>query len=315
MTSGEGGEDFAVIQAAKRLAQATSAAEASSLIVPHRLPRSWVPDSLIGEPEVWAALLEGMTYAEVLSNLGNMTVSGWVAPGSEGEARVAERLADPSRIRRSRSCILSLMSEAQSYLMGGWSSSRKLVAALEAAVEELLKQIEKRDRRIWLGVDASPSMSSGSLSGASITPRQAAFGLAAAAERMGELVRVSALGDKVKPLVVPRRDVLRESLEASQECAIGASNCALPMIQAATARVPVDVFLVVTDEAAWPGDLGPVEALHRYREAMDIPAALVLVSLRGKPLPGGLKDDPASWHLSGWDSSTCRAIEAALDGC
>lgn len=314
MTSGEGGDDFPVIEAAKKLAAASSASEAASLIRQHRLPRSWVPSALIGEPEVWAALLEGMTYAEVLANLGNMTVSGWVASGSEGEARVVERLVDPSRIRRSRTCVLSLMSEAQGYLKGGWSPSRRVVAALEEAAEELLRQIERRDRRIWLGVDASPSMSSGSLAGASITPRQAAFGLAAAADRMGELVKVSALGEKVKPLSVPRGALLREALEASQESAIGASNCCLPMVQAAAGRVAVDVFLVVTDEAAWPGEEGPIEALRRYRAATGIPASLILVSLRGKHLAGGLKEDPAAWHLDGWDASTCRAIEAAFSG-
>ena len=50
----------------------------------------------------------------------------------------------------------------------------------------------------------------------------------------------------------------------------GGTDCALPMIWALKNRVPVDTFLVLTDNETWAGRSHPSEALRDYREKMGI---------------------------------------------
>ena len=42
----------------------------------------------------------------------------------------------------------------------------------------------------------------------------------------------------------------------------GGTDCALPMLYATRKRLPVDAFVVMTDNETWAGNIHPVEALR-----------------------------------------------------
>ena len=44
-------------------------------------------------------------------------------------------------------------------------------------------------------------------------------------------------------------------------------------------KVPVDTFVLYTDDETWAGSLHPAQALQKYRDVMGIPAKLVNVGM------------------------------------
>ena len=76
----------------------------------------------------------------------------------------------------------------------------------------------------------------------------------------------------------------------------GGTDCSLPMLDALDRRLPVDVFVVLTDSETWAGDIHPVQAIRRYRERMGIAAKLIVVGMISSgfsiadPNDGGMMD-------------------------
>ena len=54
----------------------------------------------------------------------------------------------------------------------------------------------------------------------------------------------------------------------------GGTDCALPMLDALSKKIPVDCFVILTDSETWAGPTHPAEALRKYRQEMGIPAKL-----------------------------------------
>jgi 60 kDa SS-A/Ro ribonucleoprotein len=91
-----------VVRAAGRLAATRDAGEAAALIRAARLVHEAVPTELLGEPEVWAALLDDMPLGTLVRSLARMTEIGLLRPTSDAAAAVEARLADAAALRRAR---------------------------------------------------------------------------------------------------------------------------------------------------------------------------------------------------------------------
>lgn len=57
------------------------------------------------------------------------------------------------------------------------------------------------------------------------------------------------------------------------------TDCAVPMQWAARNKVPVDTFIIYTDNETWFGTVHPFQALRRYRDVMGINARLCVVGM------------------------------------
>ena len=66
---------------------------------------------------------------------------------------------------------------------------------------------------------------------------------------------------------------------STDELSFGRTNCALPMLDAAEKKIPVDCFVVLTDNETWYGDIHPVQALKKYRQEMGINSKLVVIGM------------------------------------
>ena len=79
------------------------------------------------------------------------------------------------------------------------------------------------------------------------------------------------------PLSITATDSLADAVHKTQGLDFGGTDCALPMLDALEKKIPVDVFVILTDSETWAGPVHPAEALRKYRQEMDIPAKLVVV--------------------------------------
>jgi 60 kDa SS-A/Ro ribonucleoprotein len=84
---------------------------------------------------------------------------------------------------------------------------------------------------------------------------------------------------------------------------MGATDCALPMIHAREQRLPVDVFVIYTDNETWFGATHPYKALQQYRETTGIPAKLVVAGLTATQFSIADPNDAGSLDVVGFDAA------------
>ena len=89
----------------------------------------------------------------------------------------------------------------------------------------------------------------------------------------------------------------------------GGTDCAQPMLYALEHRIPVDVFVVMTDNETWHGEVHPVQALEQYRREMDRPGAkLVVLATSVTSFSIADPEDPGMLDIAGCDSAVPRII-------
>lgn len=263
-------------------------AEAAALVARHGLPREAVPTHLLPEPLVQEALLPQMPLGALVRNLGNLSKSGVLAAHRRDVvARVCERLLDRKALTRARLHPFSLLAALLTYRSGHsnrgrgeWPVVPAVVDALEEAFQLSFRSVEPTGKRFLLGVDVSASMTCGDVCGVpDLSPRLAAACLAMTLIRTEPSVRTMAFAHEFRPLDLDGRTRLADVADAMDAMDFGGTDCALPMLWALERRIPVDVFVVLTDNETWAGRVHPAEALRRYRGEMGIPAKLVVVAM------------------------------------
>ncbi|MDP2315611.1 MAG: TROVE domain-containing protein [Pseudomonadota bacterium] len=303
------------------------------LIVDHALPWECVPTVHLGSTEVWDALLHagahGMPFGAMLRNLARMTSNGLLKAGAPAIDTVVARLADGESVRRARVHPLSVLAALVTYQSGKgargsltWAPAPRLVKALDRAFYDAFANVAPTGKRWMLAVDVSGSMDAGVLGGfPGLTPRIGAAAMAmvtARTERSHEVVAFTAApngyggqwGGGTPGLtgldVAGRR--LDDVVGAMRALPMGGTDCALPMVHALRRRIPVDVFVVYTDSETWAGSVHPAEALRAYRQAMGIPAKLVVVGMVSNQFTIADPDDAGMLDVVGFDAGAPAAI-------
>ena len=80
------------------------------------------------------------------------------------------------------------------------------------------------------------------------------------------------------------------------------------MLYALALERRVDMFVVLTDDETWFGDVRPVQALRAYRAATGIDARLVVVGLRSDGFAIADPADPGMLDIAGFDAGTPARI-------
>jgi 60 kDa SS-A/Ro ribonucleoprotein len=101
----------------------------------------------------------------------------------------------------------------------------------------------------------------------------------------------------------------------------GGTDCALPMIYAAGRHsgrrtysgrcsvelprepIPIDTFIVYTDNETWAGSIHPAQALQQYRQVSGIPAKLIVVGMTSTGFSIADPNDAGMLDVVGFDSS------------
>jgi 60 kDa SS-A/Ro ribonucleoprotein len=323
------GKEFAAVHlhplVAAHLAamRAENAAELLPLIAAHRLPWEALPTWANADPEVWRAMLPHLGLTALIRNLGNMSRIGAVLPLDGSEQAVAARLADEAAIRKARVHPLAVLQAMAVYRSGrgvrgegAWTPSQVALDALDAAFYKAFANVEPTGKRHLIALDVSGSMGS-QFGGSVLTCREATAALALvtmAVEPMTHVVGFTAESGAysakavLTPLAISPRQRLGDAVKAVSDLPFGGTDCALPMLYASERRLPVDAFVVMTDNETWAGDMHPVEALRRYREAMGIAAKLVVVGMTSTGFSIADPNDGGMLDVVGFDAAAPAVI-------
>lgn len=287
-------------------AKTADKAETIRLIRDHQLPWECVRSELLNEPEVWEALLPHMGLTALIRNLGKMTSIGLIAPLSEASKTIAGRLTNPEALRRARVHPLALLTALKTYTQGHgvkgrltWNPDAQVIGALDRGFYAAFQNVEPTGKRWLLALDVSGSMEGGDIAGLpGVTPRVGSCAMAmvtAAVEAQHHIVGFTsgATGEwdsgsgnargrptmGLLPLTFSPLERLDALCKKIAKLPMGGTDCALPMIYARAQKIPVDVFVVYTDNETWAGNVHPFQALRDYRQAMGIPAKLIVVGM------------------------------------
>ncbi len=310
--------------------------DAAALMRAYRLPTEAVPTEVRG-PAVYEAALDtgGLTW--LLRNLGMLSRHGLLAPQRPDlTARVVERLTNAQALRRGRIHPLDVLRAQLVYASGQgvrgahrWTPVPAVLDALGQAFFLAFGSVRASGARFLLALDVSGSMDMGTVGGVpGLTPRLATAAMSlvtARSERQTSTVAFTAgaggMGGHwgggtpgLTPLSISPGQRLDDVVKAMRALPMGGTDCALPMLWAAKQRVPVDVFVVYTDNETWAGKVHPRVALERYRQATGIPARLVVVGMTATAFTIADPADSGMLDVVGFDAAAPNLIGAFARG-
>ncbi len=323
------------VRAFGELRAATDKHQVVSMIRDHRFTHEMLLTEWKNDVDVWAALLPDMPQGALLRNLGKMTSVGLLAPMSDAARLVASRLTDKDRLARARIHPIAVLSALKVYEQGhgerakqranalSWTPVREVVDALNEAFHLAFKSIEPTGKRHLLALDVSGSMGTGMIAGVpGLVPRVAAAAMAMATARAEKDYAVVAFtaapngyggqwgggtaGITSLPISATQR--LDDVLRTTDGLPMGGTDCSLPMIWAQKNKVPVDTFVIYTDNETWAGEVHPFQALREYRQKMGRAARLIVVGMTATSFTIADPTDAGMLDVVGFDSSAPQVM-------
>ncbi len=273
-----------IVMAFEQMKKTTDVKEVVALIDEYDLPRECVMTQWLNEPKVWEALLQRMPGNALVRNLGKMSAVGLTVPLSAASKLVCKKLTDQEYIKRSRLHPLSILNSLNTYKEGRgdkgsltWSPVPQIVDALDAAFYLAFQNVEPTGKNFMLGIDVSGSMTS-KINGTNISCCMAATALAMCVARVESDYVLCGFDQGLRELPISAKSRLADAMKYTENINGGGTDCALPMLAATEKKVPIDVFLVITDSETWAGRMQPCQALVAYRKKMNRPNAKLIVA-------------------------------------
>lgn len=302
------------ILAFEQAKRATSAKEIISLIKSADLPREAIPTQFLNEAKVWEALLENMPLNAMIRNLGKMSSVGLLTSMSSAEKLIRSKLSDADVIRRARLHPMAILAAFLTYGQGKgvkgsntWTPVRGVVDALDQAFYGSFKNVVPTGKNTMLALDVSASMTWENCGGIpGLTPRVGSAAMAlitANVESSYEFVAFTSGAGGLSELKVSPRQRLDDVVNTINRLSMGGTDCALPMVHATQAKLPVESFAVYTDNETWAGRIQPSEALKKFRQSMGIPAKLAVVGMTSTGFSIADPKDSGMMDFVGFDAS------------
>ncbi len=309
-----------IIQAFEKAKVSTDKREVARLIRDYNMPRECVPTQFLTEPEVWEALLEKMPMTAMIRNLATMTRVGLLAPMSNAVRKVVNELSNIEMLRKSRIHPIAVLLALKTYAQGkgmksanAWTPVPQIVDALDEAFYKAFGNVDITGKRWMLGVDVSGSMSS-RCAGTPLTCCECATAMALVTAHTEPNYHIHAFADSFRTLPISKKSRLDDALRLTRNQNFGGTNCSLPMIYALQHRIPVDIFVVLTDSETWAGHVHPTQALRAYREKMGIPAKEVVVGMVSSQFTIADPLDKGQLDVVGFDTSVPQLISEFARG-
>jgi 60 kDa SS-A/Ro ribonucleoprotein len=287
------------------------------LIKQHNLSHEMLPSGVLKMPEVWEAMLDsGIGYTALIRNLGRMSAIKLLDQGSAAAKRVQTLLSDTAALKKARVHPLAILQAGAIYESGKgikgdltWMTNQRIVDALNDAFYAAFDHVPATGKRFYLGVDVSGSMSWGAVAGmAPITPAIGAAVMALLTMRRESGSMVYGFSNKLVEVPISPKQRLDAVIKTMQKIPMGGTDCAAPMVHALKEKIPVDTFVVYTDNETWAGSVHPHVALQQYRQKMGINAKLIVCGMTATEFTIADPSDFNMLDVVGFDSNTPQAI-------
>jgi len=311
----------AIVEAFEKAKVATTAAEVAGLIREHNLPRECVPTQWLNEKEVWAALLEQMPITAMVRNLGKLSSIGLLSPLSDASRLVSDRLGDVERLKKGRVHPIALLLAQCVYKQGhgdkgglSWTPVPQVIDALDSAFYSAFAAVEPTGKRHLLALDVSGSMGGAYIAGTWLTAREGSAAMAMVTARTEPAYHFVGFSHELIELNITAKMRLDTVVNGISNIPFGRTDCAQPMIYALQRKMPVDVFIVYTDNETWCGGIHPAQALAEYRNEMGINAKLIVCGMVANEFSIASPEDAGMLDCCGFDASTPTAIMEFVKG-
>lgn len=316
--------EFPQYQADIDLRQLTSSREAVKIIQANpRVQWEQLPTQLLKEATVWEALLPNMGMTALIRSLGRMSAAGlFDSPLHSATKTAVKRLTDSGELKSARIHPIQALTAWNTYGKGraikgstSWNVNRRILAALEEAYLLSFSNAPKTGLNYYIGVDTSGSMTCGEVCGISgMRPIDAAACIAHERVMAEEWVEVVGFSSSLVPLHLTKKDNLNSAIQKVNSGDIGCTNPGLLIEDAIRRKLPVDVFLMVTDNEVNHGK-HPFMLLKKFRQQVNPNAKLVVIGLTSTGFTLADPNDGGMLDIVGFDSSAPSLIaEFAVKG-
>lgn len=290
------------------------------LIHTYNLSREMLPTEALTKPEIWEALLQRMPPHALIRNLGNLSKCGLLAPLSDAERLVVEKLSGDHAAQlfaKNRVHPIAILIAGKVYAQGkgvlgkgAWQVSQRVVDALDEAYYLAHKYSEPTNKRFLYGIDVSGSMGGGwSIHGPSvITPAEAAAAMALSIAKVEPEYAIYGFAHDFRHLGITPKMRLNDVLNITRINNFGSTDASLAMRFAREKKINVDVFVIITDNEVNTGK-HPSQELDRYRQAAGIPAKLVVIACTPVNFSIADPNDPGMLDISGFDANIPQAVQ------
>lgn len=290
---------------------------AADLIRKYTLPREVVPTDMLNNPLIWDSLVDSnIGYTALIRNLAKMTSIDYIKTFSDGAFKVRKILTDEDQIKRSRIHPINILAALMVYSEGrgfkganSWNPVSSIKEALEEAFYMSFKNVEPTGKKHLVSVDVSGSMSYAGLPDFPfMSCCMIATAMALITLKTEKNVELKAFAHKYIDLGITKNTSIFDAIRKAQMSNFGNTDCALPMIWAEKNRIPIDTFIIWTDNETWCGDIHPFVALKNYREKMGINSRLIVAATSSTGFSIADPNDGRMLDICGFDSSVPQII-------
>lgn len=322
-------EDFVLLQQVETVQAACAILEAN-----RSLPWEAIPTQFLSGPEVWRVMLPRMPITATIRNLGRMTSNGALVQFSPEVDIVAEKLVNPDLIKWGRVHPMQFLAALHVYAAGvsaftmrenyrahsrrhpyeqereplRWTPVSRITDALNDGFYGAFDYLEPTGKRHLIAIDASGSMTNYQIMDIpGLQPRMAAVALGLAVARTEPQYEVIAYDHEVYGVTWSKRMRLDGAMKAFPRTG-RFTDCSLPMVWALEQKVPVDIFVIITDNETWSGRIHPTQALRQYRDKMGINAKMVVLATTATQFTIADPKDPGQLDIAGFSADVPAVV-------
>lgn len=284
------------------------------------LPWETIPTQYLSDLKVWKKLMEngqlkGQALVRQITRLAKLD-----AFDDMGFAKkYADALRDEEMIRKTRLHPMQFLNAYVVYTQGqlnhggyswstanrskNWTTSPVIQDALDDGFGLSFGNIEPSNKNMMISVDVSGSMSWTAAGTSNFTCAQGAGAMALITARVEPKYIVNGFSGDLVNLNLTARDSIESAFYKVQKSNFGSTNPSAPLEKAIRENIPVDTFVIITDNEVNRG-VHPSKALKDYRRKTGIPARMVVMGMAANyfsiadPLDGGMLD------VVGFDTNT-----------
>lgn len=309
-----------IIVAHEKAMKTENAKELLPIVLANKnLPWEALPTWANSDPVIQRELLPYMGLTALIRNLGNLTRIGVIGPLSAAEDIVCDRLREAEAIRKSRVHPMQILIALKIYAAGRglahggktpstWAPSQRVVGALNDAFYMAFENVQPTKKRYMVAIDVSGSMSAPVSGSEALSCCEGAAALALVLAKTEEKTLLTRFNNGLEVVNFGPESRMDDILRQTRGINTGGTDCALPMIAALQRDIPVDVFIVITDNETNARSMHPMEALRQYRKKTGINAKLIVMAMTASKFTIADPNDAGAMDVVGFDAAVPAII-------
>ena len=259
----------------------------------------------------WSLLAPAMPYTALIRNLNKFNLQ----PLSELEDIIVKRIETDKPNMHPFNILLAWKTYSSGQGMRSkatWNVNQRISRALEVAFYNSFQYVEPSKERYYIGMDISGSMMMpmGRIKDSNILAGEAAMAMALSILKTEPRCYVKGFTQTMVDIPLEKDFTLRQAIGARPNWHSGATDCALPMIDALQKNIQVDKFIIFTDNETWVGKIHPFQALEDYRNKMRINAKLIVCAMTSTGFSIANPSDEGMLDIVGCDSALPQLISS-----